>query len=90
MDFLKLFVRIVAMLPEVIQGTETLFGAETALASGEQKKRAALEVVAASINLADAVSSHKIADAERFSAGLGQIVDGVVACLNASIWFKAP
>jgi hypothetical protein len=47
-----------------------------------------LEIVGAAINIADAVSTQQVADAETFTAGLGQIVDGVVACLNASIWAK--
>jgi hypothetical protein len=34
------------------------------------------------------VSTQQIANADGFTAGLGQIVDGVVACLNASIWAK--
>jgi hypothetical protein len=38
--------------------------------------------------MADAVSSKQIADATRFSSGLSLIVDGVVECLNASLWAK--
>jgi hypothetical protein len=84
MEFMTVFLRGITLLPGVIQGTEGLLGAKT----GEQKKAAALEVVGAAINIADAVSTRKIADAEGFTAGLGQIVDGVVACLNASLWAK--
>ena len=40
MNFLKLFLRSIALLPGVVQGTEALFGAET----GEQKKAAAVEM----------------------------------------------
>jgi hypothetical protein len=83
-EFFEVFLRGLAQLPGVIQGTEELLGAQT----GEQKKAAAVEIVGAAINLADAVSTQKIADAERFTAGLNQIVDGVVACLNASLWAK--
>jgi hypothetical protein len=84
MDFLKLFLRGVAMLPGVIQGTEVLFGAAT----GEQKRTAAVEIVGAAINITDAVSKKQIADADKFTAGLNEIIDGVVTCLNASIWAK--
>ena len=84
MDFLKVFLRGIALLPGVIQGTETLFGAKT----GEQKKAAAVEIVGAAINVADAVSAKQIADADKFTAGLNGIVDGVVTCLNASLWAK--
>lgn len=84
MDFLKLFLRSIAMLPGVIQGTEALFGAAT----GEQKRTAAVEIVGAAINITDAVSKKQIADADKFTAGLNEIIDGVVTCLNASIWAK--
>ena len=84
MDFLKVFLRGIALLPGVIQGTETLFGAKT----GEQKKAAAVEIVGAAINVADAVTTKQIADADKFTAGLNGIIDGVVTCLNASLWAK--
>jgi hypothetical protein len=84
MNFLKMFFRAMTLLPGVIQGTEALFGSE----SGEQKKKAALEIVGAAINITDAVTSRQIADSDRFTAGLGAIIDGVVTCLNASVWAK--
>ena len=84
MDFLKLFLRGVAMLPGVIQGTEDLLGD----ASGEKKKAAAVEIVGAVINITDAVTKKQIADADKFTVGLNAIIDGVVTCLNASIWAK--
>ncbi|HEY6374987.1 MAG TPA: hypothetical protein VIX90_05625 [Edaphobacter sp.] len=84
MDFLKVFLRGVAMLPGVIQGTEALFSAST----GKQKRAAAVEIVGAAINITDAVTQKQIADADKFTAGLNAIIDGVVMCLNASIWAK--
>ena len=84
MDFLKLFLRGIALLPGVIQGTEALFGAET----GVQKKAAAVEIVGAAINIADAVTAKQIADSAKFTEGLNGIIDGVVTCLNASLWAK--
>jgi len=85
MDFLKLFLRSLSLLPSLIQGVESLYGAR----SGAQKKDAALAIVSSSINMADAVSAKHIADAPKFTAGLSMIVDGVVECLNASLWAKA-
>ncbi|MBB5317611.1 hypothetical protein [Tunturibacter empetritectus] len=82
MDFLKLFLRSIALLPGVIQGTEALFGAKT----GEQKKDAAVEIVGAAINITDAVTRKQIADADKFTQGLSMTIDGVVMCLNASLW----
>jgi hypothetical protein len=84
MDFLKLFLRGISLLPSLIQGVEALYGAN----SGAQKKEAALAIVGSSINMADAVSTRQIADSAKFTAGLNLIVDGVVACLNASLWAK--
>lgn len=84
MNFLKLFLRTIALLPGVVQGTEALFGAE----SGEQKKKAALEIVGAAINVADAVTMKHIADSGKFTEGLSMTIDGVVMCLNASLWAK--
>ncbi len=84
MDFLKLFLRTVVLIPGVIQGTEAMFGAKT----GEQKKKAAVEIVGSAINLADAVAMKQIADSGKFTEGLNAIIDGVVTCLNASIWAK--
>jgi hypothetical protein len=84
MDFLKLFLRGISLLPSLVQGVEALYGAK----SGAQKKDAAIAIVGSSINMADAVSSKQIADSARFTAGLSQIVDGVVECLNASLWAK--
>jgi hypothetical protein len=84
-DFLKLLFRGIALLPSLIQGVEALFGAQ----SGEQKKDAALTIVTSAINVTDAVAQKQIMNAPGFTSGLSMIVDGVVACLNASIWHKA-
>ncbi|WP_158794298.1 hypothetical protein [Granulicella sp. L60] len=84
MNFLKLFLRAIALLPGVVQGTEAMFGAET----GEQKKAAAVEIVGAAINMADAVTMKHIAEPEKFTQGLSTMIDGVVMCLNASLWAK--
>jgi hypothetical protein len=85
MGFLNIFLRGIALVPSVIQGTEALFGA----GNGAQKKDAALTVVTSAINVVDAVTQKQVIDSTGFTAGLGTIIDGVVACLNASIWHKA-
>jgi len=36
----------------------------------------------------NAVESKQIGDAEKFTEGLGKVIDGVVECLNASVWKK--
>ena len=85
MEFLKLFLRAVAILPSLVQGLESLYGAK----SGEQKRDAAIAIVGSAINVVDAVGAKTIVDPEKFTAALGVLVDGVVACLNASTWSKA-
>jgi hypothetical protein len=84
MNFLKIFLRTITLIPTVVQGTERLFGAK----NGEQKKKAAVEIVGAAIKITDAVADKHIADADRFSEGLSTVIDGVVMCLNASLWAK--
>lgn len=84
MEFMKIFLRSLAFLPAALHGAEALFGE----GGGEQKKKAALEVVGAAINITDAVEAKQIVDADRFTAGLSSIIDGVVECLNASVWAK--
>lgn len=84
MNFMKLFLRGIAILPSLLQGIENLYGAKT----GDEKKAAALDLVSSAIKVTDAVANKTILNADGFTAGLGAIVDGVVACLNASIWAK--
>ena len=84
MDFLKLFLRGMALLPSAIQGVERLYGAK----AGARKRQAVISIVGTAINVAEAVESTKISDSAKFAEALGLIVDGVVACLNASIWGK--
>jgi hypothetical protein len=83
-NFLKLFLRGIAILPSLIQGIESVYGAKT----GDQKKSAALEIVSAAVKMTDAIANKTILDADAFTAGLGTVIDGVVACLNASVWSK--
>ena len=84
MEFMRLFLRCIALLPGVIQGVESLYGEK----SGQQKKAAAVEIVGGAINLANAVTMKHIADSDKFTSGLSLIIDGVVDCMNASIWAK--
>ena len=84
MEFLKLFLRGVALLPGLVQGVEAMYGAKT----GQQKREAAIALVGSTIGMAEAVGAKTIVDPAKFSEALGVIVDGVVACLNASLWHK--
>ncbi|MHB1023192.1 MAG: hypothetical protein ACYC46_07770 [Acidobacteriaceae bacterium] len=85
MNFVSMLLKGIALVPGVIQSVENLSGGQT----GAQKKDAALSIVGAAINVADAVSNKQIADASKFQSGLGKVIDGVVDCLNASAWAKS-
>jgi hypothetical protein len=47
-----------------------------------------VEIVGAAINITDAVRNKHSADADRLTAGLSAVIDGVVVRLNASVWAK--
>jgi len=88
MTFLTLFLRGVGALPSLIEGVESLYEAEAGSKTGDQKREAAIAIVGSAINITDAIEAKEVIDAGQFTAGLGQIVDGVVACLNASVWAR--
>lgn len=84
MTFLAKLLRGVAFIPAVVHGIEALFGGK----SGADKKEAALSFIGAALSLTDAIANKDIVDAGKFQDGLSKIIDGVVACLNASAWAK--
>ena len=85
MGFLAIFLRGIAFVPAVIHGIEALFGSKT----GADKKQAALSFTGAALQLTDAIANKSIVDPKKFNDGLSQVIDGVVQCLNASVWNKA-
>jgi hypothetical protein len=84
MEFMQVFLKGIAELPEIIHGTEKLLG----LKAGAQKKAVVMEMAEVAIDVANAVSSKHIADPEGFTEGLGQVIDGVVMCMKASVWAR--
>ena len=84
MAFLAAFLRGISFVPSVVQGAEAIFGAKT----GADKKQSALNFVSSAINITDAITNKSIIDPNSFNTGLSQVIDGVVACLNASLWNK--
>lgn len=84
MNFLSKLLQGISFVPSVVHGVEGLLGAK----SGVDKKNAALAFVQSAISMTDAVAEKQIVDQGKFSDGLGKVIDGVVACLNASIWAK--
>ena len=84
MNFLSKLLQGVAFLPSIVTAVEGLFGSK----AGNQKKDAALSFVSAALSLSEAITSKDIVDEGRFKDGLGKVIDGVVDCLNASVWAK--
>ncbi len=85
MNFLGKLLRGIAFIPAVVHGLEALFGGKT----GGDKKEAALSFVTAALSMSESVSNREIVDQDKFRDGLSKIIDGVVQCLNASVWAKA-
>lgn len=84
MNFLSKLLQGISLVPSVVNGIEGLLGPKT----GTDKKNAALTFVQAAISATDAVTNKQIVDQAKFSDGLGKVIDGVVGCLNASVWAK--
>lgn len=82
MNFFKLFLRSIALLPSLAQGVEGLYGAKT----GAQKKAAAMEVVSSALRLPEAITNKTVVDPDGFTQGLSKVIDGVIQCMNSSIW----
>ncbi len=84
MNFLSKLLQGISFLPSIVSAVEGLFGSK----SGSQKKDAALSFIGAALNLGEAISDKQIVDQEKFTDGLSKVIDGVVQCLNASVWAK--
>jgi hypothetical protein len=82
MGFLSKLLQGIAFIPAIVHGIEGSFGGK----SGNDKKAAALSFVQSAVGAADAISSKNIVDPNQFQEGLSKVIDGVVACLNASVW----
>ncbi len=68
--------------PTLCQIEEQLFGAK----NGATKKAAALSFVNSALTATDSVAGKNVVDPQKFQDGLSKVIDGVVACLNASVW----
>ena len=82
MNFLPKLLQSIAFVPAIVQGIEGVFGAK----SGANKKAAALSFVQTAVGATDALANKNIIDPNKFNDGLGKLIDGVVQCLNASVW----
>lgn len=84
MNFLSKLLSGIAFIPGVVNGIEGLFGHK----SGDQKKEAAMSFVSAALSITEAVAARDIVDQDKFKEGVSKVIDGTVACLNASLWAK--
>lgn len=82
MNFLSKLLQGITFVPAIVQGVESIFGAK----SGATKKAAALSFVNTAVSATDSLTGKNIVDPNKFQDGLGKVIDGVVACLNASVW----
>ena len=84
MNFLSTLLQGISFVPAIVSGIENIFGGRP----GIEKKNTALSFLEAALSMGDAVASRQIVDDVKFRNGLGQIINGVVECLNASAWAK--
>ena len=84
MGWLTKLLNGLSFLPSIVSGIEGVFSNR----SGQEKKNAALSFLESTLSLGEALSNREIVDNEKFRAGLGKMIDGVVDCLNASVWAK--
>jgi hypothetical protein len=82
MNFLAQLLQGIAYVPAIVQGVEGLFGNK----AGANKKAAALAFIQNAVSAADPAANQYIVDHAKFQDGLGKVIDGVVECLNASVW----
>ena len=85
MNFLAKLLQGISFIPAVVTGIESLFGGK----NGSDKKQAALSFIGAALSMTEALTNREIVDEAKFKDGLSKVIDGVVACLNASAWAKA-
>ncbi len=73
---------VIADGPTLCHISEGVFGKK----SGANKKAAALSFVQTAIGATNAIAEKDIMDGNKFQDGLSKVIDGVVQCLNASVW----
>ena len=72
-----------AVPPQTTTISDTVYRADGSPASGT------LLITWPQFNSSDAVANKNVVDVDMFRDGLGKIIDGVVLCLNASVWAKS-
>ena len=81
MGFLNKLMQVLVAIPALVMGFEGLHGAK----KGDEKALAVLNI--ASLIVQD-IPGDAIKDKGGFQDGLKMVNDGVVKCLNSSLWHK--
>ncbi|MFZ0734113.1 MAG: hypothetical protein WAM79_17460 [Candidatus Sulfotelmatobacter sp.] len=84
MNFVNLLLKAISFIPSLVAGVEGM----CANKSGAEKKDAAMSLLENTLQTIDVVAAREIVDPIKFREGIGLVIDGVVACLNASAWAK--
>ncbi len=82
MNVLANLLQGLTFVPGIVELAEEIFGAK----NGATKRAAALSFVNSAVCATDQVAGKTIVDPNKFQDGLGKVIDGVVTCLNASVW----
>jgi hypothetical protein len=80
-SLLQLLPKILPLIPGVVKIVERIFKGQNK--AGPEKRVAAVGIILLLINLIEGVSGKDLVDDVPFAEAIGQIVDGVVAALNA-------
>lgn len=84
MNFLPTLLQGISFIPAIVSGIENIFEGRP----GVEKKNAVMSFLEAALSMSEAVAKREIVDEDKFRDGLGEIISGVVECLNASAWAK--
>lgn len=82
MNFVTKLLQSLAFIPSIVTSIEDLFNGR----SGSDKKDAALTFLESAVSMGEAIANRQIVDEDQFRAGLTDLVNGTVKCLNASVW----
>ena len=84
MGFLGVLLKVVAFIPSLVTGAESIFGPK----QGDTKRNSIIGMIMTILTVSEGISGKDIVDQEKFDSGLRKVIDGVVEMLNASTWHK--
>lgn len=81
-------ISVASNIPQIISLVERIASLFKGSVSGPDKKAVVMALVKDSIMAAEGITDKDIVDEQAFVEGLGEVVDGTVKMLNASVWYK--